>query len=48
MSHGDLELQLSMLCVRCGGKIVLMSEKLECQMTGGLCRDCVGKVRLFR
>ena len=35
-----LELQLSMLCRRCGRKILLMSEKQEAQMNGGLCRDC--------
>jgi len=35
-----LELELSMLCRKCGRKTLLVSEKLEAQMTGGLCRDC--------
>jgi hypothetical protein len=42
MSQADLELTLSMLCRKCGRKLVLMSEKLEAQMNGGLCQDCVG------
>lgn len=37
-----LELELSMLCRKCGRKLLSMSEKLEAQMTGGLCSDCVG------
>ncbi len=37
LSQDRLVLELSMLCRRCGRKILLMSEKLECQMTGGLC-----------
>jgi len=41
----DLELSLSMLCRKCGRKLLAMSEKLEAQMTGGLCRDCVGANR---
>ena len=44
MSHGELQLQLSMLCRKCGCKILLMSDKLEAEMNGGLCRDCVGKI----
>jgi hypothetical protein len=42
MSQDRLELTLSMLCRRCGRKLLLMSEKLEAQMNGGLCQDCVG------
>ena len=39
-SQNRLELTLSMLCRRCGRKMILMADKLEAQMNGGLCRDC--------
>jgi hypothetical protein len=41
----DLELELSMFCRKCGRKLLAMHEKLEAQMAGGLCRDCVGANR---
>ena len=42
MNQDLLELTLSMVCRKCGRKLLFMPEKLECQMTGGLCSDCVG------
>lgn len=42
MTQRDLELTLSVLCRRCGRKLVFIPEKLEAEMTGGLCADCVG------
>jgi len=41
----DLALELSMLCRECGRKIVLMPDKLEAEMAGHLCPDCVGGPR---
>ena len=38
----ELAHELSMLCRGCRRKLVLMSDKLEAEMTGGLCPDCVG------
>jgi len=36
-----LALKLSMTCRKCGRKMLRVSEKLEAQMNGGRCCDCV-------
>ena len=45
MSHGtleDLEIELAMVCQKCGRKIVLLPDKWDALMNGGLCPDCIG------
>ena len=36
-----LALRLSMTCRKCGRKMLRVSEKLEAQMNGGRCGNCV-------